>query len=121
MSWKLAYHNGIDGEQQPESPSIDSLVEGILKGCRVRVLIVRPENVLVCDTVTVCLDPPRALKTVSALLPLQPAMREGSELNPVFGMSAVAIKTTGKYSQIQSGQRRRLSEDYCEIKWFIDD
>jgi len=42
-------------------------------------------------------------------------------LSPVFGMSAIAIDTTGRYSLIDSSSRGRLSENHFEMKWFIDD
>jgi len=48
-------------------------------------------------------------------------MKESCELNQVFGMSAIAIDTTGRYSQIDSSSRGRLSEDFFEMKWFVDE
>jgi hypothetical protein len=120
MTWKLAYHHDKEGIQQPGSPDIDYLVGHIFKGCPVRVLVIRGNDVLVYDTITVGV-PPSTPTVVSAILPLQPSMKENCELRPVFGMSAVAIDTTGHYSQIDSSTRVRLSEDHFEMKWFVED
>jgi hypothetical protein len=121
MSWKLAYHHDEDGQEQPGSPNIEYLVGCILNGFPVRVLVVRLNDVLVYDTITVCVNPSSVPRAVSALLPFQPAMKESCELNQVFGMSAIAIDTTGRYSQIDSSSRGRLSEDFFEMKWFVDE
>jgi hypothetical protein len=121
MSWKLAYHHDKEGQQQAGSPGIDYLVGCILNGCPIRVLTVRLNDVLAYDTVAVCVDSSSSTKVVSARLPIQPATKENCELNPVFAISAIAMDTTGKYSQIDSSTRGRLSEDYFEMKWFIDE
>ncbi|MGO9568185.1 MAG: hypothetical protein ACLP5H_11640 [Desulfomonilaceae bacterium] len=121
MAWKLAYHHNEDGEQQPGSPGIDYLVGCILDGCPVRVLAVRANDVLACDTVAVRVDQSSAPQVVRVLLALRPATNENCELNPVFGISAASVDTTGKYSQIDSSTRGRLSEGYFEMKWFIED
>jgi hypothetical protein len=99
---------------------MDYLVGCILNGCPIRVLIVRLNDMLIHDTVTVRVDPSATERVVSALLPLQPAMKEICELNPVFRMSTIAIDTTGKYLRIDSSTNGRLSESCFEMKWFID-
>jgi hypothetical protein len=121
MSWKLAFHHDKDGRQQPGSPDIDYLIGRILNGCPVRVLAVRDNDVVVYDTVTVRIDQSSTPSLVRALLPLRPTTKENWELNSIFGISAVAVDTTGKYSRIDSGPRARLSERFFELKWFIDD
>jgi len=79
MSRKFAYHNYKDGLQQPGSPGISYLVGCILNGHPVRALILRVKDVLACDTVTVCVDPSSTPKAVSALLPIQAAMKESCD------------------------------------------
>ncbi len=121
MTWKLAYHHDKDGETLLGSPSLEHLVGCILNGCPVRVMIIQFEKVLVCDTVAICVAPAPAPNLVSALLPIRPSTNECCELNQIFAMSAIAVDTTGRYSRIDSSSRGRLSKDFFEMKWFVNE
>ena len=84
--------------------------------------MVRFNDVLVYDTITVCVDSSSAQRIVSALLPFQPADKGGLRAeSSIRHVSYCHRHERANGPKIDSSTRGRLTEYYFEMKWFIDD
>ena len=122
MALELAYYHDKNGQQL--AGSIDTLIEGILQGRRVRIIIkdeTTADAYFASDLVTLkVISWP---KVVRGVLPLRPAVGNQLDMSGPFGLFGAVIETTGKYTWQYSPPLTNTPEPataQLEAKWFLE-
>ena len=122
MALELAYHHDKNG--QPLEGSIDTLIGGILRGRRVRIVIkdeTTQDAYFATDlAVLKVISHP---KVVRGMLPLRQAVGNQLEMSGQFALFGSMIETTGKYLWQYGPPLTNTPEPATfqyEVRWFLE-
>lgn len=122
MALELAYHHARDGTRI--SGSIDTLIDGIVQGRRVRIVFkdeTTADSYVATDTVSAkVFQEPRLVR---AVLPIRPAVGSHMEMNGPFALFGAVMETTGKYLWQYGPPLTNTPEPgvaALEARWFLE-
>ena len=121
MALELAYHHDKEGKQL--AGSIDTLIEGILEGRRVRIIV--KDETTVDSYFSIDLVSLKVItypKVVRGVLPIRPAVGNQMDMSGQFALFGAVIETTGKYTWQYGPPLTNTPEPataQLEARWFL--